>query len=109
MLSGYKAAIMQNARGFHIGQGSCGGRLRNIYKRFWHRALSKLYWKQKQKGKFVARKSAIRLLMAFFIKSILYGIIFHPKKAVENFASFSGSAAFLIGLKAFDKNDNSRG
>ena len=107
--SGYEAAIIPTAQGFHIGQGSSGNRLRNIYKRFWHRALSKLYWKQKQKGKFAAIKSAIRLIIVFFIKSIFYSTTFNPKKAVENFACLCGSSAFLIGLNAFDKNDNPRG
>ncbi len=107
--SGYKAAIIPSAQGFHIGQGSSGGRLRNIYKRFWHRALSKFYWKQKQKGKLAAIKSAIRLAIVFFIKSIFYTITLNPKKAVENLASACGSLSFLMGLKAFDKNDNPRG
>ncbi|MES2677074.1 MAG: glycosyltransferase family 2 protein [Pseudomonadota bacterium] len=107
--SGYKAAIIPTAQGFHIGHGSSGGKLRNIYKRFWHRALSKLYWKEKQKGKFAAIKSAIRLVILFFIKSIFYSTTFNSKKTVENFASCCGSAAFLMGLKAFDKNDNPRG
>jgi GT2 family glycosyltransferase len=107
--NGYKAAIVPSAQGFHIGQGSSGGKLRNIYKRFWHRALSKLYWKKKQKGKFAAIKSAVRLAILFFIKSMVYAITFNPKKAVENFASCCGSFSFLIGLKAFDKNDNPRG
>ncbi len=107
--SGYQAAIIPSAQGFHIGQGSSGGKLRNIYKRFWHRALSKFYWKKKQKGNFTAIKSAIWLTIVFLIKSLSYTIIFNPKKAVENFASACGSLAFLIGLKAFDKNDNPRG
>jgi N-acetylglucosaminyl-diphospho-decaprenol L-rhamnosyltransferase len=106
--SGYTAAIVPSAQGFHIGHGSSGGKLRNIYKRFWHRALSKLYWKKKQKGKLMAMKSAIRLVIVFFIKSFLYLITLQPKKMVENFASFCGSFSFLIGLKAFDKNDNPR-
>lgn len=105
----YQAAIIPSSQGFHVGQGSSGGRLRNIYKRFWHRALSKLYWKQKQKGKLIATKSAIRLVVFFFIKSIFYAITFNPKKSVENIASCCGSMAFLIGLKAFDTNNNSRG
>ncbi|MCE3255426.1 MAG: glycosyltransferase family 2 protein [Rickettsiaceae bacterium] len=106
--NGYKAAIFPDAIGFHIGQGSSGGSLRSIYKRFWHRALSKLYWKKKQKGAFAAVKSAIRLTIVFVLKSLFYAVTFNSKKAVENFASCCGSAAFLIGLKAFDKNDNSR-
>jgi N-acetylglucosaminyl-diphospho-decaprenol L-rhamnosyltransferase len=107
--NGYQAAIIPNAIAFHIGQGSSGSSLRNIYRRFWHRALSKLYWKKKSKSNFSAIKSALRLSIVFFTKSIFYAITFNPKKAVENFASGSGSLAFLIGLKAFDNNGNPRG
>lgn len=106
---GYKAAIIPSTFGFHIGQGSSGGKLRNIYKRFWHRALSKLYWKQKQKGRFNAIKSGVRLTIVFLIKSLFYTVILNPKKVVENLASACGSTAYLIGLTAFDKNDNPRG
>ena len=83
--------------------------MRNIYKRFWHRALSKLYWKKKQKGKSNAIKSGVRLSVFFLIKSIFYLAILDLKKATQNFASMCGSMAFLIGMKAFDKNDNPRG
>ncbi len=107
--NGYKAAIIASAHGFHIGQGSSGGSLRTIYRRFWHRSLSKLYWKEKQKGKLVAVKSGVRLVMFFLIKSLFYIITFNPKKTVTNFASCLGSFSFLIGLKAFDKNNNPRG
>lgn len=106
--NGYKAAIVSDAYGFHIGHGSSGSSIRGIYKRFWHRALSKFYWKQKQKGRLVAVKSAIRLVIVFFIKGLFYTITFNMKKAVANFASCFGSFSFLIGLKAFDKNDNPR-
>jgi N-acetylglucosaminyl-diphospho-decaprenol L-rhamnosyltransferase len=107
--NGYQAAIIPDAHGFHIGQGSSGGSIRSTYKRFWHRALSKLYWKEKRKGKLIAIKSAVRLVIVFLIKSLFYIIICNPKKAVANFASCLGSSSFLIGLKAFDKNDNPRG
>lgn len=107
--SGYEAAILPSVFGFHIGHGSSGSSLRGIYKRFWHRALSKFYWKQKQKGKFNAVKSASWLSIMFLLKSVSYLLILNPKKSVENFASFCGTFAFLIGLKAFDKNDNPRG
>jgi N-acetylglucosaminyl-diphospho-decaprenol L-rhamnosyltransferase len=106
--NGYKAAIIPSAIGFHIGHGSSGGSIRTIYKRFWHRSLSKLYWKKKQKGKLVAIKSGVRLVIVFLIKSLFYIIALNPKKATANFASCLGSFSFLIGIKAFDKNNNPR-
>ncbi len=106
--NGYQAAILPDANGFHIGHGSSGGGIRSIYKRFWHRALSKLYWKEKQKGKLMAIKSAVRLTIIFLLKSFFYFITFSLKKATANFASCLGSFSYLIGLKAFDKNDNPR-
>lgn len=107
--NGYKAVILPNIFGFHIGHGSSGSNLRSIYKRFWHRSLSKLYWKKKQKGSFIATKSAIRLVILFLFKSILSLITLNLKNAVKNLASCFGSIAFLFNIKAFDKNGNARG
>lgn len=107
--SGHKAVILPSVFGFHIGHGSSGSSLRGIYRRFWHRALSKFYWKKKQKGRLNAVRSASWLAIMFLLKSIFYLLIFNLKKSVENFASTSGTIAFLIGLKAFDRNDNPRG
>ncbi len=106
--NGYKLAIFNSVFGFHIGSGSSSYNPRVVYKRFWHRALSKLYWKEKSKSKFVAIKSAIRLSVTFFIKAIFYSLILKKYDAVKNFASFCGSFAFILRLKAFDKNDNPR-
>jgi len=106
--SGYKLAIFNAVFGFHLGSGSSSYNSRVVYKRFWHRALSKLYWKEKSKSKFVAFKSAIRLSVSFLFKAIFYSLIFKKYDAVKNFASFCGSFAFILRLKSFDKNDNSR-
>jgi len=106
---GYKVAIIKDAFAFHLGGGSSGSSLRFLYKRFWHRALSKFYWKVKQKGQNQARISAIKLLLVFIIKSLFFLMIFRLRKSVEYFASASGTMAFLLNLTAFDKNDNSRG
>jgi N-acetylglucosaminyl-diphospho-decaprenol L-rhamnosyltransferase len=107
--NGFKAAIITEVYGYHIGHGSSGSKLRNIYKRFWHRALSKLYWKKKQKGYLSALKSSLRLILMFLMKSIFYLVIFDFKKSVENFASCLGAIAFLINMKAFDSKGNARG
>jgi len=106
--NGYKLAIFNSVFGFHLGSGSSSHNPRVVYKRFWHRALSKLYWKEKSKSKFVAFKSAVRLSVSFFFKAIFYSLILKKYDAVKNFASFCGSCAFILRLKAFDKNDNPR-
>ena len=102
-------AICVNAIAYHIGQGSSGKNLRGIYRRFWHRALSKFYWKEKQKGFFNAYFSAIKLSLSFLLKIIFYGVIFNSKKLFQNLGSLNGTLSYMIRLSAFDKNDNPRG
>jgi N-acetylglucosaminyl-diphospho-decaprenol L-rhamnosyltransferase len=107
--NGHKAAILPSALGFHIGHGSSDGSLRVVYRRFWHKALSKFYWKEKQKGKFKAFKSAIRLSFFSLAKCVFFGLIFQASKMVEHFASCLGSLAFIIRLKAFKQDGTPRG
>lgn len=102
-------AICVDALAYHIGQGSSGTNLRGIYRRFWHRALSKFYWKEKQKGFFNAYFSALKLSFSFLLKIIFYGVIFNSKKLFQNLGSLNGTLSYLIRLSAFDKNDNPRG
>lgn len=102
-------AICVDAFAYHIGQGSSGTNLRGIYRRFWHRALSKFYWKEKQKGFFNAYFSAIKLSLSFLFQAIFYGVIFNFKKLIQNLGSLNGTLSYLIRLSAFDKNDNPRG
>ena len=102
-------AICTDALAYHIGQGSSGTKLCGIYRRFWHRALSKFYWKEKQKGFFNAYFSALKLSLSFLLKIIFYGVIFNSKKLFQNLGSLNGTLSYLIRLSAFDKNDNPRG
>ena len=102
-------AVCVDALAYHIGQGSSGTNLRGIYRRFWHRALSKFYWKEKQKGFFNAYFSAIKLSLSFLLKIIFHGVIFNSKKFFQNLGSLNGTLSYLIRLSAFDKNDNPRG
>lgn len=105
----YKVAIFPEIFGYHIGSGSSGKSLRSLYRRFWHRALSKFYWKERQKGKKKAMFSAIKLSFSFFVQTFFYVILFNKKKIVQNLASLCGTMAYLARLTAFDKNDNPRG
>ena len=102
-------AICVDALAYHIGQGSSGTNLRGIYRRFWHRALSKFYWKEKQKGFYNAYFSALKLSFSFLMQTIIYAIIFDFKKLFQNLGSLNGTLSYLIRLSAFDKNDNPRG
>jgi GT2 family glycosyltransferase len=102
-------AICVDAVAYHIGQGSSGANLRGIYRRFWHRALSKFYWKEKQKGFYNSYFSAIKLCFSFLLQTIFYGVIFNSKKLFQNLGSLNGTLSYLIRLSAFDKNDNPRG
>lgn len=102
-------AICVDALAYHIGQGSSGTNLRGIYRRFWHRALSKFYWKEKQKGFYNAYFSALKLSFSFLMQTIIYALIFDFKKLFQNLGSLNGTLSYLIRLSAFDKNDNPRG
>jgi N-acetylglucosaminyl-diphospho-decaprenol L-rhamnosyltransferase len=104
----YKVAIFSEIFGYHIGSGSSGKNLRSLYKRFWHRALSKFYWKEKQKGKSKTIFSAVKLSFSFFVKILCYAIVFNKIKIVQNLASLCGTISYLARLTAFDKNDNPR-
>ena len=102
-------AICVDAFAYHIGQGSSGTNLRGIYRRFWHRALSKFYWKEKQKGFLNSYFSALKLSFSFLVQIIFYAIIFDFKKLFQNLGSLNGTLSYMIRLSAFDKNDNPRG
>jgi len=103
----YKCIIFNNIYGFHIGSGSSTKTFHNIFKRNLHKYLSKFYWKQKQKGKIIAVKSAIRLLLLNCFMAMIN--IINYKKLAANLGYVIGSFYFIIGLKAFNKKGRARG
>lgn len=108
--NGFKNLIIIEAFVCHIAASSCKKTWRGTYRRSWHlKAWSKLYFKEIRKGKFRARKSAFRLALSYFIKSLISLAKFDRESMAINLGAFSGSIAFLIGLEAFDKNGNPRG
>jgi N-acetylglucosaminyl-diphospho-decaprenol L-rhamnosyltransferase len=107
--NGYKNIIVPEALAYHIGGKSSGFSLRGVYKKNWHLTWSKLYWKRLKKGYLRAKRSAIKTALVFFIKTIFVLATFDAKKILFNLGGLSGSLAFFIGLKAFNKNDNARG
>lgn len=102
-------AINTEAFAFHIGQGSSGNNYRNLYRRFWHRSWSKFHWKEKVKGPTNAHFSALKLVISFALQTLFYIFIWKPNKIIAKIASINGTIFYLLGLKAFDKNDNPRG
>lgn len=105
----YICAVKTDCHYFHIGNGSSGNSYRQIYRRFWHRALSKFYWKEKQKSFKLAYFSAIKLAISYLLQAFFYAIIFNPRNAVKYLGAFVGTTSYLFRLTAFDKNDNPRG
>ncbi len=102
-------AINTEAFAYHIGQGSSGKNYRNLYRRFWHRSWSKFHWKEKIKEPTNAHFSAFKLVISFTLQTLFYIFIWKPEKIISKIASIVGTISYLIGLKAFDKNDNPRG
>ncbi|NBX52669.1 MAG: glycosyltransferase family 2 protein [Proteobacteria bacterium] len=102
-------AINTEAFAYHTGQGSSGKNYRNLYRRFWHRSWSKFHWKEKQKGLAKAYFSASKLVILYGLQTLFYIFIWKPEKIIAKIASIVGGVSYLLGLKAFDKNDNPRG
>ncbi len=107
--NGYICGVKTDCYSFHIGSGSSGSSSRQIYRRFFHRALSKFYWKEKQKNFQSAYFSAIKLAISYFLQAIFYVIIFNRQKVFKYLGAFVGTLSYLLRLTAFDKNDNPRG
>ena len=108
-LNGFKNAIFNDAFALHIGGKSSTKTLKTHYRRFWHLGWSKTKYKQKRKNKFNFIRSTLRIFLLYFCEGILYFILRNKEKSIQKFAFCFGSFASLIGMKAFDKNDNPRG
>lgn len=109
ILNGFKNAIFNDAFALHIGGKSSTKTLKTHYRRFWHLGWSKTKYKQKRKNKFNFIRSTLRISLLYFCQGILYFLLQNKEKSVQKFAFCFGSFASLIGMKAFDKNNNPRG
>jgi len=107
--AGFKNAIFNDAVALHIGGKSSTKTLKTHYRRFWHLGWSKTKYKQKRKNKFNFYRSTLRIILIYFYQGIFYFLSRNKEKSVQKFAFCFGSFASLIGMKAFDKNDNPRG
>lgn len=84
----YECAININAQAFHVGHASSGNSLRMIYRRNWHRSLSKFYWKEKQKNFRKSYFSALKLLLSYFFQAIFYLILWQFQLFVKYLGCF---------------------
>ena len=109
ILNGFKNAIFNDAFALHIGGKSSTKTLKTHYRRFWHLGWSKTKYKQKRKNTFNFTRSTLRIFLLYFCEGILYFILRNKEKSIQKFAFCFGSFACLIGMKAFDKNNNPRG
>ena len=105
----YHCAINLNAQAFHIGHASSGNSWRLIYRRNWHRSLSKFYWKEKQKSFKKSYYSALKLLFSYFFQAIFHLILLQFQQFAKYSGCCFGTLAYLMRKSAFDKNDNPRG
>ena len=109
ILNGFKNAIFNDAFALHIGGKSSTKTLKTHYRRFWHLGWSKTKYKHKRKNFFNFIRSTLRISLLYFCQGILYFLLRNKEKSVQKFAFCFGSFASLIGMKAFDKNNNPRG
>ncbi len=109
--NGFHNFVIPAAIAFHIGGGgkSSGSSLKVIYKKSWHLTWSKLHWKYLRKGKLRAKRSAFKFTLVYLVKSLVFALRFDAEKLVKNLGACAGALAFFIGLRALDKNGNSRG
>lgn len=109
ILNGFKNAIFKDAFALHIGGKSSTKTLETHYRRFWHLGWSKTKYKQKRKNIFNYIRSTLRICLLYFCEGIFYFLLRNKEKSGQKFAFCFGSFASLIGMKAFDKNNNPRG
>lgn len=108
-VNNYKNILVPSAFAFHIAGKSCGSCVRITYKKSWHQTWSKLHWMEKTQNSFSTKCEALKLSFRHFEKILLSFITFNKKRSAQNLGAFCGALAFLIGLKAFKKNDEARG
>lgn len=106
---GYKNAIIKGLYAIHQGGNSSKKTLRLHYRRFWHLGWSKTNYKIKRKNKFNYYRSTLRLVFWYFFLAIIYLCLLNYEKSIKKLAFSFGCFARIIGLKAFDKNNNPRG
>ncbi len=106
---GLRLGIVKDTKAIHRGGQSCGAvDEKKLYAIFWHRfGWSKCYYTEAVHCKLVGKLKAIRDILKCLFK-ILKAKITCKKPDLAVMAKLDGCFSYLIGKKAFDKNDNPR-
>jgi N-acetylglucosaminyl-diphospho-decaprenol L-rhamnosyltransferase len=97
--NGYSMILTPSAKVMHLMGKSSPASTRNIYKKNFHLAYSRLYLEQKYRSKKKATfKSCIDMFL-YLIKTTCYTIILKKKKAVAYGGRMMGSLFYLIEIK----------
>ena len=107
MANKYKIAVIKYTKICHLGGISSNVNNNKKYNYFilWHKmGWSKLYYTQAVHNKLIAKLRAIRNIIKRSL-IIIYSIVRFRKVNIADLAVLNASIAYLIGKKAFDRND----
>ena len=108
MKAGYTIQIEPAAEATHAVGGSVGTGLDKFYEKFYHMAWSRLYFEAKYVSSASARALGLKQVLRFGPKAVLYGLTLNRRKATRDWARFSGSLAYLLGIPASKTTTRSR-
>ena len=105
----YKVVVIKNSKFCHLSCKSSISTADESYRICWHKlGWSKAYYTQKVWGVTIAKLKSIRMILKFSFLC-LKEMAINNKISTQNKSALQGCLAYLIGLGAFDKNDNPRG
>ncbi len=98
--AGYGLVLVPSAVAEHAGGGSVRPSPGYYWEKFWHMAWSRLYIEEKYQGRAMMRRVAAAHLLRFGLKALGYALVLNRAKARRDAARFSGTAAYLAGVRA---------
>ena len=102
---GWSLVLVPDARATHIGGGSSRANLRYHWKKYWHYGWSRLHIEAKYRGRGRAAIIALGVLARSLAKAAANALTLNRTKAVRDAARFTGSAGWLLGVKAMPGSD----
>ncbi len=97
---GWSLVLVPGARASHIGGGSSRPSLWHRWEKFWHLAWSRLHIEAKYRGRNRAIAVGLGTLPRFFAKALGNALILNRPKALRDLARFTGTTAWLLGIRA---------
>lgn len=98
--AGWVLIRIANAVVDHAGGGSIKRTWDKHWEKFWHLAWSRLFIEKKYRGTVAMLRVALPALFRFGLKAPLYLLMDFRHKGLRDAARFSGTLAFLLGVKA---------